>query len=56
MRKEEKVERLKSNYGKNGFIVAEIENKVVGFCRYIDSNEFTPDMQEIDCEITALTL
>lgn len=54
MSKEEKIERLKSNYGKNGFIVAEIENKVVGFCRYTDSNEFTPEMQDIDCEITAL--
>lgn len=54
MSKEEKIERLKSNYEKNGFIVAEIENKVVGFCRYTDSNEFTPEMQDIDCEITAL--
>lgn len=54
MSKEEKIERLKSNYGKNGFIVAEIENKVVGFCRYTDSNEFTLEMQDIDCEITAL--
>ena len=54
MNKEEKIERLKSNYAKNGFIVAEIENEVVGFCRYADSNEFTPEMQDIDCEITAL--
>lgn len=54
MSKEEKIERLKSNYGKNGFIVAERENEVVGFCRYVDSNEFTPEMQDIDCEIAAL--
>ena len=54
MNKEEKIERFKVNYQKNGFIVAELENKVVGFCRYIDNNEFTPDMQDIDCEITAL--
>ena len=54
MNKEEKIERLKSNYKKNGFIIAELKNEVVGFCRYINSNEFTPDMQNIDCEITAL--
>ena len=54
MNKEEKIESFKMNYQKNGFIVAELENKVVGFCRYIDNNEFTPDMQDIDCEITAL--
>ena len=54
MNKEEKIERFKGNYQKNGFIVAELENEVVGFCRYAGSNEFTPDMQDIDCEITAL--
>ena len=54
MNKDEKIERFKSNYQKNGFIVAEFENKVVGFCRYSDNNEFTPDIQDTDCEITAL--
>ncbi len=54
MNKNDKIERFKSNYQKNGFIVAELKNEVVGFCRYIESNEFTPDMQNIDCEITAL--
>ncbi len=54
MNKDDKIERFKSNYKKNGFIVAEFKNEVVGFCRYVESNEFTPDMQNIDCEITAL--
>ncbi len=54
MKEADKIERLKGNYKKNGFIVAEINNEVVGFCRYVDSNEFTLDMQDIDCEITAL--
>ena len=54
MNKEEKIERFKVNYQKNGFIVAEFENEIVGFCRYTYNNEFTPDMQDIDCEITAL--
>ena len=54
MDKDEKMKRLERNYKKNGFVVAEIENEVVGFCRYADSNEFTTNMQDIDCEITAL--
>lgn len=54
MNKDEKIKRFEGNYKKNGFVVAELENEVVGFCRYADSNEFTPDMQDIDCEITVL--
>ncbi len=54
MNKDEKIKRFEGNYKKNGFVVAELENEVVGFCRYADSNEFTPNMQDIDCEITAL--
>ena len=54
MNKDEKIKRFEGNYKKNGFVIAELENEVVGFCRYADSNEFTPDMQDIDCEITAL--
>ncbi len=54
MNKDEKIKRFEGNYKKNGFVVAELENEVVGFCRYADSNEFTPDIQDIDCEITAL--
>lgn len=54
MDKDEKIKKYEGNYKKNGFIVAELEDEVVGFCRYADSNEFTPDMQDIDCEITAL--
>ena len=54
MNKDEKIERFKSNYQKNGFIVAEFENKVVGFCRYSDNNEFTPNISNIDCELLAL--
>lgn len=34
--------------------MAEIEEEIVGFCRYIDNNTYTPNMLEIDCEIVAL--
>lgn len=36
------------------FIVAELHNEVVGFCRYVDSNKFTQDMLDVDCELLAL--
>ncbi|MCI9063664.1 MAG: GNAT family N-acetyltransferase [Clostridia bacterium] len=54
MNKEEKINRMKQNYNQNGFIVAELEGKVVGFCRYIDNNSFSPQIMNADCELTAL--
>jgi ribosomal protein S18 acetylase RimI-like enzyme len=45
--------RLK-DYKENGFIVAEINNDVVGFCRYTINNLFSQDMKDIDCELCAL--
>lgn len=54
MNKEERIEKRNKDYKQNGFIVAELENKVVGFCRYIDSNKFTQEIPSIDCELLAL--
>lgn len=52
--REEKIEKIKKDYKENGFIVAELDKEVVGFCRYIDSNKFTQDISGIDCELLAL--
>jgi len=46
--------KREKDYMLNGFLVAKRGDKVVGFCRYISDNSFSPDMAEIDCEITAL--
>ena len=54
MNRDERIKKRSNDYKENGFIVAEINNEIVGFCRYTYNNEFTPDMQDIDCEITAL--
>lgn len=54
MNREEKIEKRRKDYNQNGFIVAELNKEVVGFCRYIDNNSYTPNMLEIDCEIVAL--
>ena len=37
-----------------GFIVAELDNQVVGFCRYVDNNTFSPTIEEADCELTVI--
>ena len=54
MNREKIIEKLKNNYKENGFIVAELNNEIVGFCSYIDNNKFTPDITYIDCELSAL--
>jgi len=54
MNRDERIEKRKNDYKENGFIVAELNNQVVGFCRYIDSNKFTQDISYIDCELLAL--
>lgn len=54
MNKEEKIEKRQRDYILNGFIVAELNNDVVGFCRYIDNNSFSTEVKEADCELLAL--
>lgn len=54
MNRNKKIEQRKKDYKQDGYIVAEIEEEIVGFCRYIDNNTYTPNMLEIDCEIVAL--
>ena len=54
MNREERIEKRRKDYKENGFIVAELDNQVVGFCRYIDSNKFTQDISDVDCELLAL--
>jgi len=54
MNRTKKIEKRRADYKATGFIVAELNNKVVGFCRYIDNNHFTQNIQDIDCELLAL--
>lgn len=52
--REERIKNREQDYMQNGFIVAELNKKVVGFCRYIDNNSFSKEIQEADCELLAL--
>ncbi len=54
MNRNERIEKIRRYYKDNGFIVAELNNEVVGFCNYIDTNKFTQGISDIDCELLAL--
>ena len=54
MNVENKIKMREKDYKENRFIVAEINNEIVGFCRYTDNMEKTPETPEVDCELRAL--
>ena len=54
LNKEERIKKMEKNYMENGFVVAEIEGKIVGFCRYIDNNNRSPEIRNADCELAAI--
>lgn len=51
---EDNYNRILKDYQENGFIVAEINKEVVGFCRYTINNLFSQDVKDIDCELCAI--
>lgn len=53
MNREERIQRRKSNYKDSPFVIAEINNEVVGFCRYY-YDVISKDGDGYDCEIMAL--
>ena len=53
MNRNKKIEKMENNYQDGFFIVAVLNDEIVGFCRYYDDNHFSPDYQ-VDCEIVAL--
>ena len=51
---EDNYNRRLKDYQENGFVVAEIDNEVVGFCRFTVNNLFSQDVKDIDCELCAI--
>lgn len=43
MSREEFIERRNKDYNQNGFIVAEANNEILAFSRYVDNNSFSPE-------------
>lgn len=54
MNKDIQAKRLLKSYKNTEFIVALLEDEVVGFCKYVDSNKFTITNSKVDCELLAL--
>lgn len=50
----EKIAKMEADFNSNGFIVAELDGEVVGFCRYVTDNSFSPEIKDADCELTAI--
>lgn len=48
----ELIERRKRQY--KDYIVAVVDDRVAGYCWYINDNSFSDDLSDIDCEIVAL--
>lgn len=53
MNREERIQKRKLTYKDSPFIVAEINNEIVGFCRYY-YEVISKDGDDYDCEIMAL--
>lgn len=51
---EENYQKRVKDYKEKGFIVAEQNGKIVGFCRYRNGNMYKENYPEVDCEICAL--
>lgn len=54
LEREKRIKKLENNYSNGNFIVAELDNEIVGFCRYVNSNEFSKEVKNADCELTVL--
>ena len=54
MDKKEKIKKMRNNYKENNFIVAEINNEIVAFCRYTFDNRYSNEIPNADCELAAL--
>lgn len=52
--RESKIKKRQKDYKENGFLVAEFNNQIVGYVRYVDNNSFSKEIEDIDCELLAL--
>lgn len=51
---EENYQKRIKDYKEDGFIIAEKDNEVVGFCRYRIGNYYKNEYPKVDCELCAL--
>ncbi len=53
MNAEQRINERKKDYKLGSFIVAEMNNEIVGFCRY-DNKVISENLKDYDCELKAL--
>ena len=51
---EEQTKKFEKCIGDDNFIVAIQDGKVEGFCRFVYDNSFSPNVDYVDCELTAI--
>ena len=51
---EEQAQKFVKCVGSDNFIVAIMDGEVVGFCRFLYDNSFSPNIDYVDCELTAI--
>ena len=51
---EEQAKKFEKCIGNDNFVVAIQAGKVVGFCRFVYDNSFSPNIDYADCELTAI--
>ena len=53
MNKDEIIKKRKKDYKEGYFIVAELNKEIVGFSRFYDNNQYSPNYS-VDCELMAI--
>mgnify|MGYP003290883550 CR=1 FL=1 len=51
---EEQAQKFVKCVGSDNFNVAMMDGEVVGFCRFLYDNSFSPNIDYVDCELTAI--
>lgn len=52
--KNERVATMTRSMDNGIFIVAEEDSQVKGFCRYVTNNGYSPNYDDVDCEVCAI--
>ena len=51
---EDMIAKMEKDYMDHGFVVAESDGEIVGYCRFIYDNSNSPAINDADCELTCL--
>ena len=52
--REERIATMTRSMDNSTFIVAEEDSQIKGFCRYVTNNGYSPNYEEVDCEVCSI--